>query len=91
MMNRNAIKSSSWKPIASNRYPTCPATLADTTDDDLIICSHPVVMEPKVGVGVFALNKEGKFVLGKRKGSHGAGQSWAQHATCSKPPSDAQC
>lgn len=32
-------------------------------------------MEPKVGVGVFALNSEGRFVLGKRKGSHGAGES----------------
>lgn len=28
---------------------------------------------PKVGVGVFVLNREGRFVLGKRKGSHGQG------------------
>ncbi|OQD73283.1 hypothetical protein PENDEC_c016G04861 [Penicillium decumbens] len=33
-------------------------------------------MEPKVGVGVFAINSEGKFLLGERKGSHGAG-TWA--------------
>lgn len=32
------------------------------------------MMEPKVGVGVFALNSEGKFILGERKGSHGAGE-----------------
>ena len=31
-------------------------------------------MEPRIGVGVFVVNPEGKFVLGKRKGSHGAGQ-----------------
>ncbi|KAE9395847.1 hypothetical protein BT96DRAFT_1021756 [Gymnopus androsaceus JB14] len=31
---------------------------------------------PKVGVGVFVLNREGRFVLGKRKGSHGQG-TWA--------------
>ena len=30
-------------------------------------------MDPKVGVGVFVLNSEGKFVIGKRKGSLGAG------------------
>ncbi|KAJ5126090.1 hypothetical protein N7448_005400, partial [Penicillium atrosanguineum] len=34
------------------------------------------MMDPKVGVGVFALNSEGKFILGERKGSHGAG-TWA--------------
>ncbi|GAW02559.1 nudix hydrolase 1 [Lentinula edodes] len=34
------------------------------------------MLSPKVGVGVFVLNKEGKFVLGKRKGSHGHG-TWA--------------
>ncbi|KAJ5584200.1 uncharacterized protein N7459_004000 [Penicillium hispanicum] len=28
---------------------------------------------PRVGVAVFVTNKEGKFILGKRKGSHGAG------------------
>ncbi|KAF7174153.1 hypothetical protein CNMCM5623_006657 [Aspergillus felis] len=33
-------------------------------------------MNPRVGVGVVVLNKEGKVVLGKRKGSHGAG-TWA--------------
>ncbi|KAL2002956.1 hypothetical protein VTN02DRAFT_5429 [Thermoascus thermophilus] len=31
---------------------------------------------PKVGVAVFVFNEEGKFILGKRKGSHGAG-TWA--------------
>ncbi|KAL2011337.1 hypothetical protein VTN00DRAFT_4055 [Thermoascus crustaceus] len=31
---------------------------------------------PGVGVAVFVFNKEGKFILGKRKGSHGAG-TWA--------------
>ncbi|KAH7917817.1 hypothetical protein BV22DRAFT_1100824 [Leucogyrophana mollusca] len=30
----------------------------------------------RVGVGVFVLNERGQFVLGKRKGSHGAG-TWA--------------
>ena len=29
---------------------------------------------PLVGVGVFIWNKDGKFLLGKRKGSHGAGE-----------------
>ncbi|KAJ5693197.1 hypothetical protein N7462_002620 [Penicillium macrosclerotiorum] len=33
-------------------------------------------MEPRIGVGVFVLNAEGNFVLGKRKGSHGSG-TWA--------------
>ncbi|KAJ5272768.1 hypothetical protein N7478_007893 [Penicillium angulare] len=33
-------------------------------------------MNPRVGVAVFVTNPEGKFVLGKRKGSHGAG-TWA--------------
>ncbi|OKO91587.1 Nudix hydrolase 1 [Penicillium subrubescens] len=32
--------------------------------------------EPRIGVGVFVMNAEGKFVLGKRKGSHGA-NTWA--------------
>lgn len=31
-------------------------------------------MDPRVGIGVFAMNAEGKFVLGERKGSHGAGE-----------------
>ncbi|KAJ5900251.1 NUDIX hydrolase [Penicillium subrubescens] len=30
-------------------------------------------MEPQVGISVFVWNKEGKFVLGKRQGSTGAG------------------
>ncbi|KAL4939977.1 hypothetical protein BDV06DRAFT_197704 [Aspergillus oleicola] len=30
----------------------------------------------RVGVGVFALTPEGKFIIGQRKGSHGAG-TWA--------------
>ncbi|KAI3297400.1 hypothetical protein DTO002I6_3152 [Penicillium roqueforti] len=30
-------------------------------------------MDPKVGVGVFVLNAAGKFLIGKRKGSLGAG------------------
>ncbi|KAJ5643188.1 uncharacterized protein N7484_005695 [Penicillium longicatenatum] len=33
-------------------------------------------MDPRVGVGVFVVNTEGKFIIGKRKGSHGAG-TWA--------------
>ncbi|KAJ9644022.1 hypothetical protein H2201_006645 [Coniosporium apollinis] len=33
-------------------------------------------MEPRVGVGVFVMNREGKFIIGKRKGSHGSG-TWA--------------
>ncbi|KAL1863247.1 hypothetical protein Plec18170_000079 [Paecilomyces lecythidis] len=33
-------------------------------------------MEPRVGVGVFVINKDGKFVLGIRKGSTGSG-TWA--------------
>ncbi|KAJ5168988.1 uncharacterized protein N7482_004582 [Penicillium canariense] len=33
-------------------------------------------MEPRIGVAVFVVNAEGKFVLGKRKGSHGA-NTWA--------------
>ncbi|KAJ9491533.1 hypothetical protein VN97_g1728 [Penicillium thymicola] len=30
-------------------------------------------MDPKVGVGVFVFNAAGKFIIGKRKGSLGAG------------------
>ncbi|CAI7613020.1 uncharacterized protein N7487_001201 [Penicillium crustosum] len=30
-------------------------------------------MDPKVGVGVFVFNAAGKFIIGKRKGSIGAG------------------
>ncbi|KAJ5171816.1 hypothetical protein N7492_004409 [Penicillium capsulatum] len=33
-------------------------------------------MQPNIGVGVFVVNREGKFVLGKRQGSTGAGK-WA--------------
>ncbi|KAJ5836061.1 hypothetical protein N7447_002087 [Penicillium robsamsonii] len=33
-------------------------------------------MDPKVGIGVFVFNAAGKFVIGKRKGSLGAG-TWA--------------
>ncbi|GIJ99709.1 hypothetical protein Aspvir_003711 [Aspergillus viridinutans] len=33
-------------------------------------------MNPRVGVAVVVLNKDGKIILGKRKGSHGAG-TWA--------------
>ncbi|KAE8413395.1 NUDIX hydrolase domain-like protein [Aspergillus pseudocaelatus] len=32
--------------------------------------------EPRVGIGAFILNKKGEVLLGKRKGSHGAG-TWA--------------
>ncbi|KAL4925827.1 nucleotide triphosphate diphosphatase NUDT15 [Aspergillus undulatus] len=40
--------------------------------------TNPTTPNPnvRVGVGVFALNHEGKFILGQRKGSHGAG-TWA--------------
>ncbi|KAJ3768710.1 NUDIX hydrolase domain-like protein [Lentinula raphanica] len=34
------------------------------------------IASPKVGVGVFVLNIDGRFLLGKRKGSHGHG-TWA--------------
>ncbi|KAF2452843.1 NUDIX hydrolase domain-like protein [Lineolata rhizophorae] len=34
------------------------------------------VPHPRVGVGVFILNDAGQFVMGERKGSHGAG-TWA--------------
>ncbi|KAJ5937234.1 hypothetical protein N7454_004889 [Penicillium verhagenii] len=34
------------------------------------------MIHPRVGIAVFAMNAEGKFVFGKRKGSHGAGR-WA--------------
>lgn len=33
------------------------------------------IANPKVGVGVFVVNNEGSFILGKRKGSHGHGTS----------------
>ncbi|CAG8421722.1 unnamed protein product [Penicillium salamii] len=33
-------------------------------------------MDPRVGIAVFVLNTQGKFIVGKRKGSHGAG-TWA--------------
>jgi 8-oxo-dGTP diphosphatase len=29
---------------------------------------------PSIGVGVFVLNREGRFVIGKRRGSHGGGE-----------------
>lgn len=32
-------------------------------------------MQPNIGIGVFVLNHEGKFILGGRKGSTGAGES----------------
>src|SRR5271155_3876700 len=35
----------------------------------------------RVGVGVFVLNATGAFIMGKRKGSHGAGTSFKRH-TC---------
>jgi 8-oxo-dGTP diphosphatase len=31
-------------------------------------------MQPKVGVGVFCFKPTGEFILGKRKGSIGAGK-----------------
>lgn len=31
-------------------------------------------MDPRVGVAVFVLNDAGEIIIGKRKGSHGAGQ-----------------
>ncbi|CAG8044935.1 unnamed protein product [Penicillium salamii] len=33
-------------------------------------------MDPRVGIAVFVLNAQGKFIVGKRKGSHGTG-TWA--------------
>lgn len=36
---------------------------------------HPSIMQPNIGIGVFVLNHEGKFILGGRKGSTGAGES----------------
>ena len=30
-------------------------------------------MNPRVGVGVFVFNSQGQFIIGERKGSHGAG------------------
>ncbi|KAJ5549827.1 hypothetical protein N7461_004525 [Penicillium sp. DV-2018c] len=30
-------------------------------------------MRPAVGIGVFVFNTKGQFIIGKRKGSHGAG------------------
>lgn len=32
-------------------------------------------MNPTVGVGVIVFNSHGQFVVGERKGSHGAGTS----------------
>lgn len=42
---------------------------------------------PRVGVAVFVLNSEGKFIVGKRKGSHGAGTwsalgAWRELTAC---------
>lgn len=31
------------------------------------------MMNPRVGVGVFVFNPQGQFIIGERKGSHGAG------------------
>lgn len=31
-------------------------------------------MNPRVGVGAFVLNEHGEIIIGKRKGSHGAGK-----------------
>ena len=32
-------------------------------------------MNARIGVGVFVFNSKGEFILGQRKGSHGAGES----------------
>lgn len=53
--------------------PPCRAeSIAIKTTNSRIQFTNSI-MEPKVGVGVFILNSEGKFIIGKRKGSHGAG------------------
>ncbi|KAL4893987.1 NUDIX hydrolase domain-like protein [Aspergillus ambiguus] len=33
-------------------------------------------MNPRIGVGVFVFNRQGQFIIGQRKGSHGEG-TWA--------------
>ncbi|KAF9632281.1 putative nudix protein [Lasiodiplodia theobromae] len=38
--------------------------------------SPPAAKNARVGVGVFILNDKNQFIIGKRKGSHGAG-TWA--------------
>jgi len=87
-----SVDSDAWflllLPIVRSRV--APQTLAasqvnlDTyrtsTDQRILFSIH---MEPKVGVGVFAINSEGKFLLGERKGSHGAGKSVTPRATIS--------
>ena len=53
--------------------PPCRAELIAIKTTNSRIQFTNSIMEPKVGVGVFILNSEGKFIIGKRKGSHGAG------------------
>lgn len=36
--------------------------------------SPPAAKNARVGVGVFILNDKNQFIIGKRKGSHGAGK-----------------
>ncbi|PWY81983.1 hypothetical protein BO70DRAFT_315497 [Aspergillus heteromorphus CBS 117.55] len=35
-----------------------------------------MTINPRIGVGVFVLNPQGQFILGRRQGSHGSG-TWA--------------
>jgi hypothetical protein len=52
--------------------PSINDTNKQALEKDIIMTSNK---EPRIGVGVFVMNAEGKFVLGKRKGSHGASES----------------
>lgn len=52
--------------------PSIKDTNKQALEKDTIMTSNK---EPRIGVGVFVMNAEGKFVLGKRKGSHGASES----------------
>lgn len=64
--------------LPQNPTLLCPTLLLVNPEHISTLRINSTTMDPKVGIGVFAMNAQGKFVLGERKGSHGAGESW-QH------------
>lgn len=68
----NTIKSdSSLYPLQPNSNFDHPQHTPHTQP----IHTLPAAMNARIGVGVFVFNSKGEFILGQRKGSHGAGES----------------